>query len=471
MSFRSRVLDALDIKKDHVRIPVYQTFLNPDESAVAEITEATQNCKIADADGVVDVSDYKPYAVSKCIKAQTIGPQNRTERLEVLGFVVGDDPGGATMLPDAIDRPSIGTTQTTSIPYTGIHFLGGLYDSSNKKLAMMRKSAVKDEDMQTMYQGGVIPGDDPPTNGLIQHTHTDWPSSLSEQAVLLNEDPMADCLYYHKTQIRFLLTGIDDLTKSYGSGVMDQASNHRGTVRMLVLRPRTPSVRTRVDGTTNEFIINHDFLPNWDTQLFYDKGKQLGGKLDKNSWPHTQKTTMTGGTGQNTTNAYGYNIQPLDDSKFSSDVVTYGLQYAENPERKVDKSPTSTTFGHMKPSYHLPGANIGPEESHMIEHGLTATDLLMSKINKQKFAVLHDEVFTLDSLHHGAAAQHIANVTIPYYKKVKFAGRLQQGSTDELSYHTNDEPMNMSSRPIILFLSYNQKISASVEGWTAISEV
>jgi flagellar basal body rod protein FlgB len=94
----------------------------------------------------------------------------------------------------------------------------------------------------------------------------------------------------------------------------------------------------------------------------------------------------------------------------------------------------------------------------------------MSKINKQKFAVLHDEVFTLDSLHHGAASQHIANVTIPYYKKVKFAGRLQQGSTDELSYHTNDEPMNMSSRPIILFLSYNQKISASVEGWTAISE-
>jgi len=39
-----------------------------------------------------------------------------------------------------------------------------------------------------------------------------------------------------------------------------------------------------------------------------------------------------------------------------------------------------------------------------------------------------------------------------------------------LSTHTFDTPMNMASRPIILFLSYNQKISASVEGWTAISE-
>jgi len=471
MSFRSKVLEALDIQKDHVRIPVYQNFLNPDEAAVAEISEAAENCKIDAADGVVSILDYKPYAVSKCIKSQKIGPQNRTERLEVLGFVVGDDPGGAKMLPDAINRPKAGSTSSDPIPYTGIHYLGGLYDSSNRKLAVMRKSAIKDESMQTMYQGGVIPGQTPGGNGLIQHTHTDWPAKLSEQGILLNENPMADCLYYHKTQIRFLLTGIDDLTKSYGSGVMDQASNHRGTVRMLVLRPRTPSVRTRVDGTNNSFILNHDFMPNWDTQLFYDKGKQMGGKLDELSWPHTEKTEgLTGGTGQNTTTVAGYNVQPENNSKHSSDVVTYGLKYAENPERYVDTATTSTTFGHMKPSYHLPGATIGATDTHMIEHGLTATDLLMSKINKQKFAVLHDEVFTLDSLHHGAASQHIANVNIPYYKKVKFAGRLQQGTGDNLSYQTNDEPMNMSSRPIVLFLSYNQKISASVEGWTAISE-
>jgi len=73
-------------------------------------------------------------------------------------------------------------------------------------------------------------------------------------------------------------------------------------------------------------------------------------------------------------------------------------------------------------------------------------------------------------LHHGAASQHIANITIPYNKKVRFPGRKEQGSTGFLSYHTIDEPLNMSSRPIVLFLSYNQKISASVEGWTAISE-
>ena len=464
MSFRSKVLDALDIKKDHVRIPVYQTFLNPNEGADAEQSEAGETCHFGGTDNpkVVVVSDYKPYAVSKCIKKQTIGPNNRSERLEVLGFVVGDDPGDAPQLPNAINRPSIGSAVGDSpVAYTGIHFLGGLYDSTNKKLAYMRRSAIKDESMQTMYQGGVVPGSGAVTTGsIIEHTHTDWPAKKDEQAILLNQNPMADCLYYHKTQMRFLLTGIDDITKSYGTGVMDQASNHRGTVRMLVLRPRTPSVRTRVDGTSNDFVINHDFMPEWDTQLFYDKGKQMGGKMDKNSWPHTVASTFTGGTGNYTTSDNAYNNQPLPASENSSAVVTYGLKQSEHPNRTVDNITTSTTFGHFKPT---PTAN-------RIDHELTATDLLMSKINKQKYAVLHDEVFTLDSLHHGAASQHIANVTIPYYKKVKFAGRKQQGTTENLSYHTLDEPMNMSSRPIVLFLSYNQKISASVEGWTAISE-
>lgn len=470
MSFRSKVLDALDIKKDHVRIPVYQTFLNPDETATADISETDQDIKLDSVSGsdpaTIDVSSYKPYAVSKCLKSQIIGPQSRKERLEILGFVVGDDPGTASQLPDAINRLTLGSEVPSTLPkYTGIHYLGGLYDSSNIRLAQMRKSAIKDESMQTMYHGGYIPGAS--ATNLIEHTHTDWPSTCAQQAIMLNENPMADALYYHKTQIRFLLTGIDDVGTATSG---DNASNHRGTVRMLVLRPRTPAVRTRVDGTSGEFILNHDFMPNWDSQLFYDKGKQLGGKMDKNSWPHTEAATFTGGTGTTVTNAAAYNAQPLSASKFSSDVVTYGLQHAENPDRYVDISTTSTTFGHMKPSYHLPGATIGNDERHMIKHELTATDLLMSRVNKQKYAVLHDEVFTLDSLHHGAAAQHIAHVNIPYNKKVKFAGRKEQGSTGSLSNHTIDEPMNMSSRPIILFLSYNQKMSASVEGWTAISE-
>jgi len=465
MSFRSRVLDALDIKKDHVRIPVYQTFLNPDDGVDPIISGDDENVKfLEDESGNLSVSSYKPYAVSKCLKSQVIGPNSRKERLEILGFVVGDDPGAAKQLPDADNRWLIGSNIPSTLPkYTGIHYLGGLYDSTNVKLANMRKSAVKDESLQTLYHGGHIPGE----SSLQQHTHTDWPSRVAQQAILLNENPMADSLYYHKTQIRFLLTGIDDVG---GQTSGDNASNHRGTVRMLVLRPRTPAVRTRVDGTSGEFILNHDFLPNWDTQLFYDKGKQLGGKMDKDSWPHTSALTFSGGTGQNTTNPALYNAQPLSASQHSSEVVTYGLKYAENPDRHVDISTTSSTFGHMKPSYHEPGATIGDTERHMIKHELTPTDLLMSKINKQKYAVLHDQVFTLDSLHHGAAAQHIAHVSIPYNKKVKFAGRKQQGITHELSNHTLDEPMNMSSRPIILFLSYNQKISASVEGWTAISE-
>lgn len=43
MSFRSKVLDALDIKKEHVRIPVYQTFANPDETLDATQTAADEN--------------------------------------------------------------------------------------------------------------------------------------------------------------------------------------------------------------------------------------------------------------------------------------------------------------------------------------------------------------------------------------------------------------------------------------------
>ena len=70
------MLDALDIKKDHVRIPVYQTFPNPDESAEAVIGEGSDPC-VPNA--------LKPYAVSRCIKSQVIGPNQRKERLEVLG--------------------------------------------------------------------------------------------------------------------------------------------------------------------------------------------------------------------------------------------------------------------------------------------------------------------------------------------------------------------------------------------------
>ena len=455
MSFRSKVLNALDIKKDHVRVPVYQTFLNPNEATTAVTSTADDPV----------VSGLKPYAVSRCIKDQVIGPNSRTERLEVLGFVVGDDPGDKGHLPDALDR----TLPAGGADYTGIHYLGGLYDSSNRKLMKMRKSAITPPEFDTMYQPGAGADGVAVVN---EHTHSDWPHTATEQAILLNDSPSADSLYYHKTQVRFLLTGIDDISTTG----LDQASNHRGTVRMLVLRPRVPAVRTRVDGTTGDFIINHDYMPDWHTELFYDRSKQLGGKLDPDSYPHTlgslfasEHTHGPGSTaaGQTMTPRHEA-LYPAAGSKHSSHIVTYGLTKAALPDPDVELDTNNVHYGHMK-------VTAGKD------HELTPTDLLMSKVNRQKYAVLHDEVFTLDSLHHGAAAQHIANVSIPYNKKVKFAGRQPlvitndstggQAIQETLSTHTIDTPMNMASRPIVLFLSYNQKISASVEGWTAISEV
>ena len=472
MSFRKKVLDALDIKRDHVRIPVYQTFRNPAYGSDANVDPASVQTVEATAE---------PYAVSKCVKKQIIGPKNRAERLEVLGFVVGEDPGdhGASVqqplrngflssLPDCTDRE--GTQK-----HTGFHYLGGLYDSSNARLQAMRKSCPMPLDMQTQYQevdaaGLYQPGST--HNALAMHSHKDWPSNADDQAIKLTEDPFADALYYHKTQIRFLLTGIDDVGTA-ASG--DAASNHRGTVRMLVLRPRTPAIRTRVEGSSGQFILNHGYMPNWDTELFYDKNKQLGGKLGTGIEAHTSyhdeliaqlaenRSTMTEAQIEamefRISNNLDHPTSGGDDSEVS---VTYGLNRREKHDRTLINVPTSVHFGHYTPT-------VGEE------HGLTPTDLLMSKINKHKYAVLHDEVFTLDSLHHGAAAQHIAHVNIPYYKKVRFAGRQvtyneTTGAVSGLSNHTNDEPMNLASRPIVLFLSYNQKISASVEGWTAISE-
>lgn len=451
MSFRSKVLNALDIKKDHVRIPVYQSFLNPSDS-IAAVTSTAANPVVA---------GLKPYAVSRCIKDQVIGPNQRKERLEVLGFVVGDDPGNLGHLPDALNREFVASTD-----YSGIHFLGGLYDSTNQKLMKMRKSGITPTELDTMYtpSAGM-----PNVTTVTEHTHSDWPDTATEQAILLNDSPGADSLYYHKTQVRFLLTGIDDVSTTG----LDQASNHRGTVRMLVLRPRVPTVRTRVDGTTNDFIINYDYMPNWHTELFYDRNKQLGGKLDPDSFPHTVHPDHP--TGHNSATLTNQAMVPVHiapypnaNSHHSSHIVTYGLTKAAMPNPKPNLDTASPHYGHLQ-------VTAGKD------HELTPTDLLMSKVNKQKYAVLHDEVFTLDSLHHGAASQHIVNVTIPYNKKVKFAGRkpltlTTPGTTtadvvqEILSSHTFDTPMNMSSRPIVLFLSYNQKISASVEGWTAISE-
>ena len=96
MSFRSRVLDALDIHKKSVKLQVNETFpkiYNEDHDAPGtngytgtlkgSLTATTR------ATGV-------PYAVSKTLIETSIGPNpiggpGFKQSLDVLGFVVGDD--------------------------------------------------------------------------------------------------------------------------------------------------------------------------------------------------------------------------------------------------------------------------------------------------------------------------------------------------------------------------------------------
>lgn len=453
------MLDALDIKKDHVRIPTFCTF------PVPKISDAQE--KTADPDNLTKVDDTGDWAISQTIKVSELGPTNRKDKLDVLGFVVGEDPGttdtttvqGVNPLPNAIDRLGDSTNATTfkAQDYTGIHYLGGLYDESNEKLASMRKSSMVPKAHQSLMwypteseEGN--PTEDPPVAAadMVDHTHKDWPSDRVEQAQLLQDDPYADSLYYHSTKIRFFLTGLDDVATAAGSG--DAAANHRGSVRMLVLRPKIPKVTMRVNGTNSSFVINHDFLPNWDTELFYDRRHQVGGRIHKGMLPHGHGVGTAGNA--------------------NADAITsYGIHYINDiRDMNVDTLVSSPTYGHSKPTRMKSVTTQGAWSTSDAKNGLTPFDLLTSRINTNKYAVLEDKVFTLDSLHHGAAAHHVCNVTIPYNKKVRFQGRIPDGTNDELSNDTFNEPLNLQSRPIILFLSYNQRISAQVTGYTTISE-
>lgn len=462
-SFRTRVLEALDIKKDHVRIPTFDTFpVPPIASAQADTAHETNRVKCG---GV-----YEPFAISQTIKKSNLGPSSKTDKLDILAFVVGDDPGHRTYtsgnnqvfdtpnpLPDALNR-NVTSTQANNADYTGIHFLGGLYDSTNEKLQSMRKSSMVPKAHQSIEWHENDGEQD-------MHTHKDWPSDRVEQAQLLQDDPYADSLYYHSTKLRFFLTGLDDVATSTNMG--DAAANHRGSVRMLVLRPKIPKVQLRVNGSGNDFVMSHDFLPNWDTELFYDRRHQLGGRIHKQIRP-----------------------QGVAGSALANDnaeaITSYGITYINDiRELNVDIDPTSPTYGHSKPTRmkeidHTANSAEGGFTTTDAKHGMTPFDLLTSRINTNKYAVLEDKVFTLDSLHHGAASHHVCNITIPYNKKVRFQGRKPTTTTtdgvtvdanaDTLSDETFDEPLNLQSRPIVLFLSYNQRISAQVTGYTTISE-
>jgi len=467
-SFRSRVLDALDIKKDHVRIPTFSNFPSPPIASAQSLT-SDENSRVK-CGGV-----YEPFAISQTIKRSNLGPSSKTDKLDILGFVVGEDPGHLyttdsnsnpvfatpNPLPDALNR-NVTTTQSNNQDYTGIHYLGGLYDSTNEKLQSMRASSMVPKAHQSIEWYGT---------DATAHTHKDWPSDRVEQAQKLQDDPYADSLYYHSTKLRFFLTGLDDVATSTNMG--DAAANHRGSVRMLVLRPKVPKVHLRTNGSGNDFVISHDFLPNWDTELFYDRRHQLGGRIHKQILPQ------------------GHGSSALGNDNADA-IVPYGITYINDyRELNVDIDPTSPTYGHSQPTRmksidHTAGTAVDGEKPGEFtttdaKHGMTPFDLLTSRINTNKYAVLEDKVFTLDSLHHGSASHHVCNITIPYNKKVRFQGRKPTTTTgdggvttdanaDALSDATFDEPLNLQSRPIVLFLSYNQRISAQVTGYTAISE-
>ncbi len=467
-SFRAKVLDALDIHKRTIKLQVNERFPKTHSTTLGTDSYGEPQLET----GSYAVGDHVDYAVSKCIRRTVIGPSYeagapQVQKLDLLGFVVGNSrqwngpqaPGAPTdddylnSYPYAL-KPT-GNIQLDSYdwdnnqygdgvsPYFGFHELNGLYDSESHELKDMRKSAIPLISRDTMADGGGGEAEeftyaDTPVS---THAHKDWPDNVKDQLHLLNQNPYSDALYYHSMKMQLLITGITVPNSS------EKASNHRGVVRMLILRPRMPSVKTRWGGTDNEPIINMDYPPHWDTDLFYSGKKTLAGRLDKTI--RREDSAKAGDTHRSPT--FGLeNRAPTD--------------FGENngTQTEIDTDPDSLHYGHYK-------------QHNGVAHDLTAFDIFSAPINREKYAVVADKTFTLDTRHHGVASTRIENVTIPFNKKVKFAGRkpymtdngVQTGS---LSEDTWDEPLNMRSRPIIMMLSLDQKISCQVTGYTAISE-
>jgi hypothetical protein len=303
--------------------------------------------------------------------------------------------------------PTASTTTSGVHTDTGFHYLGGLYDESNELLTAMRKSAITPTSYET--------GDD----------NIDWPSQHLEQSQLLTANPSADALIYHQTKLEFLITGI--LKPEF-----DQASNHRGLVRMVIIRPIIPGARLHMNGVNGKPTIRTDYLPNIDTELFYSGKKMLGGRM-LNSRNH--------------------------DANDSNNAVTFGLDKmdAELPEINLDTD--SIYYGKMAPG----------TTSSATDHRLSAFDLITAPINRKKFKVITDQTFHMDTQHHGVASMRTQHVTIPYHFEAKFAGRVPNAD-NSLSNDTFNEPLNMKSKPIILFLSMDQKLSVQPTGYTVISE-
>lgn len=472
MSFRSRVLDALDIKKTTIKLQVNETFpkiYKDDVPLVGDTPNALQGETVAQT-----TANQVPYVVSKTIFDTPIGPNpigggSIKQSLDVLGFVVGKDIEEPNMdAYDANTNPMPLTTYKNMYPittkptlvsaagvaavaatatgastgltrvghagghdalYTGFFSLNGLYDSKSKELQHMRKSALPVPDMDTI--GGTAD----------EHSHKDWPDNIIDQHHLLNENPYADSLYYHSMKLSLLLTGITI------PDVSEKASNHRGTVRFLILRPRIPSIKMRWDGVSNQPHINMGHPPHWDTDLFYTKKRTMGGRMDKLVRTNTANVPADASTTPATQATYDQDKSHL--------IPTFGLMRHANTMPAIDSNVKSLHYGHR-----VPGNGI--------EHNFTSYDILTAPINREKYAVVVDKMVTLDTVHHGVASKRIENIVIPFNKKIKFPGR--KGDVNTLSSDTIDEPLNMASRPIIMMLSMDQKISCQITGYTTITE-
>jgi hypothetical protein len=456
MSFRDKVLDALNITKQSINLPVETKF-----------------CATSHGSGVADEAGYvapgtveagKPYALSKRVLEKEIG-NGHQRTLDVLGFQVGTamlhneipvKNSDGSVLCTAVEKPyprcchSLTTTEqvdgetvsTTTYYDTGFHALKGMYESGNIKLQSMRKSAIPSTDLMGTHGGSVN-----------DHVHTEWPSTLSEQLKLLNESPYADSLYYHDMKLRFMITGVDNPDVNSD---LAKASNHRGLVRMVVLRPLSKRARLRHEGASNQPVINHGYLPNWDTDLFFSRKRMIGGPIDAS----------------------------VEESNPYGDVVTtYGLPravgekgYRRAKDEILCQDSSDVHYGH-----------VVPYENMAVEHDLSPFQVMTSPINRKDYAVISDKSFHLDVQHHGVGSQRVENVTIPFRMKARFAGRkagtqispddADDDGTMEIAFSdaaltdvTDDEPLNLTSKPVIMFLSMDQKLSIEVEGYTSISE-
>ena len=175
MSFRDKVLDALNITKQSINLPVETKFF-----ATSHGVGVTGESGYV-AEGTVEAG--KPYALSKRVLQKEIG-NGHQRTLDVLGFQVGTEMlaneiavknADGTSLCTAVERPypkccyssttTVDGVSTTTLVDTGFHALKGMYESGNIKLQSMRKSAIPDLDLIGTHGGGVA-----------DHVHTEWPS-------------------------------------------------------------------------------------------------------------------------------------------------------------------------------------------------------------------------------------------------------------------------------------------------------